>query len=212
MKSVYQKGFSASAAVARPIYNAIRKSARHNKCPLCAVNQVSTLDHHLPQSRYAALVVCPNNLVPACADCNRAKLVNIPTDVGSQTFHPYYDDPNVDRWLAAECVPGQSPALEYSVRRGAAWSDDDTARAERHLKIFKLKTLYSSNSADELINLKGRLLRLEENGGRDAIVEHLEEQEDTYVRAHVNSWQSAMYRGLLESEWFLDGGYKTIPD
>lgn len=212
MKSVYKRGFSAGNAAGRPIYNKLRKSARHNKCPLCGVNQVTTLDHHLPQSRYAALVVCPNNLVPACSDCNKSKLVNIPTDSGSQTFHPYYDDPNTERWLKAECIPGISPSLEYSVERPEEWTDDQEARANRHLKIFKLAALYASNAADELINLKGGLLRLDADGGRESIEKHLHEQEQTYVRAQLNSWQGAMYRGLLGSEWFLNGGYRSIPD
>lgn len=212
MKSVYKTGFSAGKATARPIYNALRKAARYNKCPLCGVNQVTTLDHHLPQSRYAALVVCPNNLVPACADCNRAKLISIPSDAGSQTFHPYYDDPNAVRWLQATCIPGGVPSLTYSVNRPPEWTDVDEARALRHLKVFKLSSLYASNAADELINLKGSLLRLQRDGGPGAIEEHLQEQESTYIRAQLNSWQGAMYRGLLDSAWFLGGGYNSIPD
>lgn len=212
MKSVYQKGFSAGKAPARPIYNALRKNARNNKCPLCGVNQVTTLDHHLPQSRYAALVVCPNNLVPACSDCNRWKLANIPIDAGSQTFHPYYDNPNVYRWLKATCIEGDLPALEFDVKRPAEWNDIDEGRANRHLKIFKLRALYASNSADELINLKGNLLRVHDDGGAQAIREHLEEQESTYLRAHVNSWQAAMYGGLLDSDWFVQTGFLSIPD
>ncbi|MNY41890.1 hypothetical protein D3C86_1767350 [compost metagenome] len=98
------------------------------------------------------------------------------------------------------------------MERPEEWSDDQESRANRHVRIFKLAALYASNAADELINLKGSLLRLETDGGRSSIEKHLQEQEQTYIRAQLNSWQGAMYRGLLGSEWFLNGGYRSIPD
>ena len=48
-------------------------AARNALCPFCGRDQVGTLDHYLPKSRYPELSVLGANLVPACETCNRLK-------------------------------------------------------------------------------------------------------------------------------------------
>ena len=54
----------------------IRSSLINNisYCPLCGIGEPNTLDHYMPQSKYGALSVCRQNLVPVCYDCNNKKL------------------------------------------------------------------------------------------------------------------------------------------
>lgn len=85
----------------RDAYDLLFNSAVQGKCPLCAQRIVSTLDRRLPKAHYPALAVTPLNLVPACSDCNKAKLANLPTTSSEETLHPYYD--YVERAPVAVC-------------------------------------------------------------------------------------------------------------
>lgn len=40
------------------------------KCQYCTLNDVSTLDHHIPQGDFAEFIVHPYNLLCCCGDCN----------------------------------------------------------------------------------------------------------------------------------------------
>lgn len=57
----------------RKYYDQILSSSPKNRCPLCGVREVSTLDHYLEKSKYPYLSVSPYNLVPSCKDCNYGK-------------------------------------------------------------------------------------------------------------------------------------------
>ncbi len=76
MKSLYATGMSASSGAARRYYDEIVNAAPNRICPLCGVGTVTTLDHHLPQSKYPDYVLVPANLVPSCSDCNKTKFTS----------------------------------------------------------------------------------------------------------------------------------------
>ena len=211
MKALYKKGMSATRGVARHIYNAIINAPRNNKCPLCGQGTVSTLDHHLPQSKYAHVIVLPLNLVPSCADCNKAKLSSFPISEEEQTIHPYFDDFGEDCWLHAEVIESSPTALRFYVEAPVHWTPQKQARAEYHFKIFKLAKPYASNAGNELINMRKRLVDLYNIGGIIALKEHLKEQADTCQNAYLNSWQTATYKALSNSDWFCSGGFTHIP-
>lgn len=206
-KALYKEGMSAAGGYARSIYTDLRKAAKNNTCPLCGVNTVSSLDHYLPQSRYASFVVLPINLVPACADCNKFKLAKVPKALQDQTLHPYYDDFTGDRWLTAELEQADPPALTFKVGSPAHWTSDQLNRANKHLATFKLAELYSSNAANELVNMQGSLSEIADAGGPDDVREELQSRYRSYARVHLNSWQSAMYECLAASHWFCNEGY-----
>lgn len=73
MKHVYKNTFVKSKRT-RPIYDAIKKLPANDICPMCGQRTVGTLDHYLAQSLHPALALSPANLLPCCADCNKAKL------------------------------------------------------------------------------------------------------------------------------------------
>jgi hypothetical protein len=82
-------------------------------CPLCRVGRVRTIDHHLPKSLFPYLAVVPDNLVPACSDCNKAKGNTAPFRNDEQTLHPYFDDIGDQRWLAARVIEQTPAVLEF---------------------------------------------------------------------------------------------------
>lgn len=76
MKSLYTNNM-VHTLEGRKIYNAIKIAAE--RCPLCGIDRVETLDHMLAKSTHCELTVSPLNLVPACTACNTSSKPYFPT-------------------------------------------------------------------------------------------------------------------------------------
>jgi hypothetical protein len=210
MKALYKKQMSSTNGGGRSYYDALKNSAPNKKCPLCGVGVVSTLDHHLPQSKYPDLTVTPFNLVPCCADCNKAKLAKFPKNPGEQTIHPYFDNFTHAQWVQATIDCGPPLTISFGVIAPSGWDPVDTQRVARHFQVFKLATLFASNANDELIAIKPVLDRLLAAGGVVAVQSHLIEQASTHS-LRLNSWQHALYTTLANDARFCGGGFTAIP-
>lgn len=211
MGMLYSAGMSASRAPARAIYDRIRANSRSSKCPLCGVGVVTQLDHYLPQKKYPAYTVLPNNLVPACADCNKAKLAKAAITATQQTLHPYYDDFTKECWLFARVVEVDPPGIEFFANPPINWTPIQKTRAEYHFKTLRLGASFSSNAGDELVGARERLVELFGIGGAAAVKAELLARASSYRSAYLNSWQTAMYSALSQSEWFCSIGLPLIP-
>ena len=207
MRGVYDRGMVGSKA-GRPIYDRLMATPPYGRCPLCGQRTVSTLDHHLPASAFAALTVVPTNLIPACGDCNKLKLSVVPTSAEEQTFHPYFDDLGPDRWLRATVLHVAPAALEFYVDPPAPWGPIMQARVNRHFAMLKLGQLYASHAAEEVSNLRHQARLLFQRIGVGGVAEHLSRQAESYEAANINSWQSATYRALADSQWYCGGGFE----
>lgn len=209
MKDLYKRSLSSRTGIARDIYDELVSSVPYRTCPLCGVGVVSTLDHHLPQSQYIDFVVTPINLVPACADCNKAKLARYPRLAEEQTIHPYFECFTEETWLFAEVLHVSPPAVRFSVNPPPHWNDIDRAIVRRHFTTFKLASLFTSNAASELSDLRFHLVtRL--NGDAAAIKKFLSEQAETCRESHLNSWRTATYTALSQDDWFANVGFLQI--
>ena len=125
MKNLYYSSFSSRSGVARRVYDDIVNATSSRICPLCGIGTVSSLDHHLPQSKYPDYVLTPANLVPSCFDCNKAKFTKFPKNAEQQTIHPYFDDYTQDTWLHAQVVELSPPALRFYVQGPSHWASLD---------------------------------------------------------------------------------------
>lgn len=206
MRDLYKKGMSSAGGPARPFYDRLMNAAPHGTCPLCGQGKVRNLDHHLPQSKYPALVVTPINLVPSCRDCNSAKLSKAPTAIGEQTIHPYFDDFTGARWLHAIVAESDPPVLLYEVRLPEGWSQITGDRLRRHMAVFKLAASFTLYAGEELSQIAAELQDLHGKGGPSAVQQELQTRAENRERIHRNSWQTAMYSGLAGSEWFCTDG------
>jgi len=207
---VYTGRFVPARSEARYIYDEIIMGAPQGRCPLCGIGQVTTLDHHLPKTKYSVLAVTPSNLIPACADCQKSKLHGFPLTAQEQTLHPYFDDFNDEKWLFADVVEGAPASFSFFIKRPLNWSDLDEARHHRHLETFKLYSLFSSNAANELVNIRYSLQRNYDAAGVVAVREHLAAEAESREHAHRNSWETAFYRAAADSSWFCDGGFSAM--
>jgi len=207
MSAVYTGRMAKKGSPGRAIYDQLMSVPAHGRCPLCGQRVVATLDHYLPHTRFPALAVSPINLVPACFDCNKSKLDLVPTDAEKQTLHPYFDDVDSARWLAAEVVKQNPAALKFNVDPPAGWRALTRRRVRYHFKLFKLAQLYASHAAEELLNIRQQITSLHAAAGSKEVRAHLFERRDSCEANYLNSWQSATYRALAESDWYVGGGF-----
>lgn len=207
MMSLYKTHMVRKNAVARGIYDRLMNSPPRKKCPLCGQRVVTTIDHHLPESLYPVFAVFALNLVPACSDCNKKKGTAAPGDANHQTAHPYFDDFESERWLYAKVCHGQPAALDFLVAPPEHWDEVKKRRATYHFTLLKLNELYVAHAAEELVNIRYRLIGLYKKAGSKGVHDHLQYEAESRADLHVNSWQTAAYEALAADSWFCDGGF-----
>jgi hypothetical protein len=209
MGKVYTQRMAKTGAPGRDIYDEIIGSSRHNLCPLCAQRQVATLDHHLPKALYPALAVAPLNLVPSCTDCNKAKLSTRPRNESDVPLHPYYDDIDAEPWLSGRVIETRPSSVQFRVDAPDSWDDVLTARVKNHFRILRLASLYASESANELVNIRHQFTKMLATNGAGRVQEELEIRAASCAAGQRNGWRAATYRAWAESDWFCNGGFAS---
>lgn len=207
MEKVYSQRMAKEDAPGRDIYDEIFSSSPGGKCPLCMQRPVATLDHHLPKAHFPALAVAPLNLIPACADCNKAKLNRIPTIAAEVPLHPYYDELGDAAWLNAIVIESRPAALRFRVTRPANWSDTLSSRVDRHFRSLGLAKLFASEAAEELLNIRHQLISLQASEPERGVRNELARRAASCAAARPNGWRTAAYRAWVESNWFCEGGF-----
>lgn len=212
MKKIYTNRFAKEDSPGRDLYLRIRNAAPHDRCPICSLNSVRTLDHHLPKSRYSNLTVTPNNLVPSCDFCQAAKSANGPTSRETQTFHPYFDDFDSVTWLQATVVQGDPVAFRFFVEGPEDWPASDAARAREHFRVFELYRQMATLAAEEFGEIRNRLVQIFQRGGVTEVRALLLEEESTRGTPSPNTWKAAFYRACAASDWLCACRFLHVGD
>jgi 5-methylcytosine-specific restriction endonuclease McrA len=208
MVDLYDQRMAGKNGPGRHVYNAIKALPKHGICPFCDHRPVSTLDHLLPKRQFPALAVAPDNLVGACADCNKTKLAFAPAAAEQVILHPYFDDVEAERWLAAQVIEGPVAAVIFRTQAVAAWPDTLNERVRRQFRMLGLGRLYSAQAAREISGQAQLLGNIHDSRGAAGVQEELTRQAETREAVRLNSWQAAVYRALSECDWFCDGGFR----
>lgn len=191
----------------RIYYDKWRALSPNNRCPLCSVKPVSTLDHYLSKSDFPIYALFPFNLIPACRDCNTEKLAHIATQYAEETLHPYFDNIDQVQWLKARVNHTRPASFAFYVDPVQGWNPQMTDRVSKHMEVFKLYDLFSDHAAEELSNITLRLQKLFLAGGPAAVQEHLFDCMESCEQVSLNSWRTAAYKAMHESIWFHSNGY-----
>ncbi len=207
MEAVYTQRMAKKRAPGRDIYDKLISLAPYGKCPLCGHRTVSTLDHHLPKAHYPILVVTPLNLVPSCSDCNKSKLSSHPASAREETLHPYFDDIEGEQWLFAEVLPSSPATLLFRVDAPEVWDEILVDRVALHFKTLGLASLYASQAADELLNIRHQLRIIHVAGGAAAVQLEMHARAESCREININSWRTATFEAFARSDWFCDGGF-----
>lgn len=210
MGVIYKSHFARAGSPSRALYEQIRMAPEHGICPLCGQRVVATVDHYLPQTRFPKLNLTPVNLLPACSDCNKRKLAGVPENAEEQTLHPYFDELGNDRWLVVEVQASLPPTISFSIRPAVGWSEVLTARVCHHFRVMGIGELYAAQAASEMADISYSLEEVGSAAGPDGVFAHLDAQFRSRCARDTNSWKTALYEGLRDSNWFCAEGYKRI--
>jgi hypothetical protein len=205
LKKTYTAGMVENKA-GRYYYDRLMAAAVHGRCPLCGPGRVSTLAHPRPKSSYPLLAVVPDNLVPACSDCNHRKNDVAPVSSETQTLHPYFDNVNQARWLAAQVVPGEDTTVRFYADPAPTFDSTMQARIRHHFEQFQLETLYGLQAAQELTGIQLQISKLRQEAGPEAVAEELRSRAESWAEHSLNCWQNAMYEALAADQAYLANG------
>jgi hypothetical protein len=193
----------------RLLYDELMIAPAHGRCPLCGHGVVATLDHHLPKSKFPSLAVTPSNLIPACRDCNSNKLADVPTSILDQTIHPYFDNIEDNRWLYAQVLQRPLTPIKFYVEPPNDWDPSLSNRIKQHFNSFQLDKLYTALAARELISRKWSIQNSFDTGGVQGLKEVLKDNYFTNKADNLNSYKTAMYEALLNSQWYCSVGFRN---
>jgi hypothetical protein len=195
----------------RKLYDAIKAAAPHGACTMCGIGQVSTLDHHAPKDIFPLLALTPLNLVPACGPCNQCKSKTFATEAVKEPFHPYFDDLGSVRWLYANVRRfAGGVQVEFSVRPPKNWPQIKGQRLTHHFTRYKLGTKYELAASRHLASRRRKDVRLLASAGPEALRASLIEDADSCAAFDFNDWETALLYALADSDWYINGGMKSI--
>lgn len=194
--SIYKQKFVPKDEEGRKYYDAIMKQAKRGVCPICGVRTAKTLEHYLPKKQMPTLAVTPINLIPSCRDCNMDKNDDMVLRPEETPAHIYLDEIDDKPWLFA--VIDTDLAVSFEVRCPEDWKLGVQERVKRHLDHYNLHVLYSSHADMEIANKKRSWRRIWERGGEAELREHITDLREGAEEEELNSWYSALYRGIEE--------------
>ena len=195
LMSVYTQKFVVKDSPGRKYYDAIKGQAVRGVCPICGIRPVNTLDHYLPKSKIPTLSVIPNNLIPACRDCNSDKHTDMTYDPTNTPVHLYFDSIPNDPWLFVTL--DNKLSAKYYIQCPDTWEYGLRNRVEKHLKFYKLHELYSIHAGEEIADKLSMWRTLINHGGIDILKLSIEAESKSIEQNDINSWKAALYRGLI---------------
>ena len=193
---VYKDKFSKDGAIGRKYYDIIMAGAK-GVCPICGTGTPSHLDHYLPKSEYATLVVTPVNLIPTCRDCNMEKGRYHARESSMLPFHPYYDSVQL-QWLEMKMNFWEDGTFSGEFYNGidSVGHPLEKQRVDAHMKVHNLEKTLSSKVLTELDSIKYRHRKMLMNSTVEDLRTELEEMRESAECDDINSWKSALYRAL----------------
>ena len=208
LKWLYQSRFLGQKVPGRKYYDKFLVRAKKRGCCFCSYDDPTELDHFLPISKFPQFAIHPNNLVPVCHRCNKNKWTYVPVSADENLIHPFFESYEDEEWLHVEVIfMGNTPIAKYYIQ----CDEMDRSVIDRmtnHFEEIELFERYSSQASRELSGVNKRLRDAFDERGREALKNDLIEEADSRGQSHLNSWQSALYRGWAANDDFLDMNWK----
>ena len=204
MEALYTQRFVPKNQPNRAFYDKILALAPYGKCPYCQQNLVKTVDHFLPKSKYVAYTVTPYNLIPACSDCNTGKLDSTFHNRVEEPFHPYYDNFDDCVWLKAKLIEMEPVSFQFYADPPIDISEEKRQRISHSFSEqgFCLNNIYKLHAAEEYCSRETRLKECFQKGKKELAVEVLQDLIKDEKSISLNSWKTALYQSIIDSEWY----------
>ena len=187
-------------------------SALHDACPYCNATSVDSLDHALPRAVYPEFSILAQNLVPACATCNRKKGDECFQETGRNLMHPYFVHIPVEPILfAAVAVGAREVTWEFYLQQNGCIDDDQFESIENLFNLLDLADRYFRISVGDIMDRTAHLDELHQAGGLTEIRRYFQgEANSARRRRGENYWKTAILRALADSDDFCDGGHRLL--
>ncbi|MCU7280162.1 hypothetical protein OC926_09950 [Pseudomonas peradeniyensis] len=210
--ALYEEQLSNKRAAGRKYYDVLVRLAPDNKCQVCLLGKVESLDHFLPKESYPSLSISPYNLVPCCLGCNGVKSTFKPSSPKRQAIHYKFDDIFSSDWLQGEydCVnrkvvfsPNTCLYPEGSVAH---------ARIATHMEVHGLHSVYElealRKTREMVAYAKVEGISLEEHIHSE--LSKLADNARFYPRARhtFDHWKWVTCKALLASSVFMQSDYQ----
>lgn len=199
MVKLYNDKFAKVGQPGRRYYDQIIMAAKRGICPMCGYGIVATLDHYMAKSDYFSLAVTPNNLIPACRDCNSGRGAVVFDSFEQTTIHPYYDDVQSFEWLRAVIITVNPFSVKYKIDERIT-EEPIRSRLLQHLSTFNLSERYAAKAAEEVISLRCYFHSIFDEGGIIELRNYLSRIHRSCYANEKNSWRTALYKALLDSD------------
>lgn len=180
-------------------------------CPVCGIEPVTELDHHLPRSTFKPLAIYARNLVPMCHPCNHAKLAGF--GEGETGFlHPYYDIlPDLDFLHATVELANGALQVSFAIDSAAALPAGFRDRLSSQMQALDLHARYQSEVNTYIVSHAAALHLAFRGAGQHGVRKVLRLQTRYETNAfHRNHWRPALLRALTDHEEFTSGGFAEV--
>lgn len=207
LKGLYSTQMVSKSGQGRNEYDRMLANSKKSRCCFCSYEDPTELDHFLPKSVFPEFSILPINLIPSCHRCNKLKASATPTSAANCYIHPYYEEYADLVWLETRLNFDFSGSLTITYHiSGTLEASQPTlaARIERQFKSLQLHQRYSLQASEEVSAIAYRLENLRNSAGREQVRNHLNEEAQSRARINRNSWQSALYQALHQTDRFCD--------
>lgn len=193
MVYLYNNKFVTHQDIRTRYYDKILANVKSGKCPICGIGQASTLDHYLAKTLYPTYSVTPDNLIPACKDCNSNKGNSPVNSKLSAPLHPYFDDVDNVIWLCADVVPKNNILVaQYYVNPEIEEVNVELySRLCAHLDLYKLKHAYSVQASTEISENIGIWKKVYQLSGKQRLLQYLTECLQSYETAQKKHMENS---------------------
>lgn len=189
------------------LYGSLKLASRW--CPYCGDRDVTGLDHYLPDAVFPEFSILPDNLIPACSDCNRIKSTSFVDHAGAPRFlHAYLDDLSSTECLAASVDTASGVALmNFTVECPAHVEAELAAKVKAHFDALSLARLYKDRAEQEAAIRAYDVEELDNRGlGVEEISEYLTRSADGARQVHgTNHWRPVALEALAQDAAFCSG-------
>lgn len=180
-------------------------------CPVCGIDPVTELDHHLPKATFAPLAIHTRNLVPMCHLCNHTKLAGFGED-GDGFLHPYYDLlPDIDFLQATVNIADGALVVSFAIDIAAALPAGFADRLTGQMQSLELESRYQQE-VNTYISSHAAALHLAHRGAGQVGVQRMLRLQMRYETTafHRNHWRPALLRALCGHDEFTTGGFAVV--
>jgi hypothetical protein len=183
-------------------------------CPICGIEPVTQLDHHLPEAIFNPLAIYTRNLIPLCQPCNFTKLAGFGGEDGAglDFVHAYFDIlPDVQFFKADLDIRDDGLVIQFGIDADIALPKDYAARLSAQIVDLNLNDRYQKEVntyiSSQAVTLHTRYACDGAAGVRAFLKAQARHEHRVFYRNH---WRPTLLAALAQHDAFINGGFADV--